>query len=759
MSSSSRTRCACPSQPYTFKYKPTASLPRLLPALALITLLLLTLPGGPARAQSSSGDWTVTDGNGNTPSTNSDGSYNLTGTMNASATDTYPQDLPSSLYSCFGPNPNYGGTFFNGPKTGSFGDLWCQAFNSVNGTGSYYNGSIFENLNGNIHQGGSGQIAAFWNWTGSGDPPDHLNLLLTTSLSASASAYYGSSVLTAGMSATASASDGLNERASAKAGDAAGGASYPYWTNASAGGRHLVRAQVVNGQAEVYLNGALDVLSDDEVPYSTGGYPGSGGYPGGSGTFNGPTTSSASASVSASAQLDDREVTLTRNGARQVTKMALPNGEVVGEWVDPDGTGHGDSTFSYTVRVHAGNYQGWVPNYNWQYFQPNFSNGWSPTWYAASFNPNYATYLGDPNDPLYLQAQTELQNNMADINTAEARTQNAPAVLWSWSPGESNDWELFGKWSAPFGTPPPNGTTNFNSNDRPHPAVTLPITYTATASLPQGYSAPPGSTEDGATATATYEMTFHDAVDGWHSNGPPSDGPTTIFPSPSSTPPTPPTNGAQVNLTIPLQLDQLDDVTDNQMFSGAAGTTGIILPLLQETPTVPTRIAAAMLALASFSVGNFGNPVPNNPNTVPVPTDPNAFKQDIKFQEWINSGLAVASPMSNPYYVPGCDQVLRFSDSSWADTLAQMTQTQQEAYWGGQGQDSNGAFGHFQARAYAVIHSTVEPWAGYQFDPQGLVVGSDGKTPVLALATITRAQTSVDTARTWMWVYSKPPGN
>jgi len=105
------------------------------------------------------------------------------------------------------------------------------------------------------------------------------------------------------------------------------------------------------------------------------------------------------------------------------------------ELVDPDGTTHGDTTFSGYINVPTGGVNPVdgspitmpqaVPN--WQYFTPTYSGNWIP-WGSPTTPTVY-----DPNDP----------------TGDETRTIGKPAVTWAWGPDESDDWEMYGKCSMP----------------------------------------------------------------------------------------------------------------------------------------------------------------------------------------------------------------------------------------------------------------------------------------------------------------------
>lgn len=148
--------------------------------------------------------------------------------------------------------------------------------------------------------------------------PDHLNLLLTTSLTADASVDYGASGLTSGLTASASATDGMpfGETASASAGDGEvpGGVK-------SVVGHHLVRAVVSGGIATVFLNRATEASGGDQVPAGTMVSEwGHTSYK----DVAGRTGVSASTTITADAKQDDREVEIS--SAIETSYFKSPDG-------------------------------------------------------------------------------------------------------------------------------------------------------------------------------------------------------------------------------------------------------------------------------------------------------------------------------------------------------------------------------------------------------------------------------------------------
>ncbi len=142
--------------------------------------------------------------------------------------------------------------------------------------------------------------------------PDYINLWLKTDIGASADVSFGSSGMTSGLSATATATDGapFGEMATASAGDA----------DAAPGpvrvlGSHLVRAAVDPSTriAEVYLNGettwnAVNTIPYGEVVHPYADYP---SYVTGGRVTNGQTGASSGGYITARVKQDNRGVALS----------------------------------------------------------------------------------------------------------------------------------------------------------------------------------------------------------------------------------------------------------------------------------------------------------------------------------------------------------------------------------------------------------------------------------------------------------------
>ena len=299
-------------------------------SLAFLSLCLLS-----ARPVLAQGGWTVTDA-ANNPLQPSGNGYSLVGTATGGATNTYPQDMTAAALAppyydpqfgwvdnsqwlqaassgphSYDPNPLgtpylYNGGTTSAPSTSVALNATAHNYaldNSYYGsfnpkappffTNQYYpDPSVCEPINGTVTGRTTGTLWAYWNWMGPNAPPDHLNILLTTNVSASSSVGGGGS----GLSATATASDGdpFNETATSDAG-------VP-----SVVGHHLLRVPVSGGVAAVSLNGNVSVSATNTVPYGAfGGYYYQNNYSG-----NNPTEAKSIGSVSATANIDggNREV-------------------------------------------------------------------------------------------------------------------------------------------------------------------------------------------------------------------------------------------------------------------------------------------------------------------------------------------------------------------------------------------------------------------------------------------------------------------
>ncbi len=168
----------------------------LLPTLGLAGLTAGALATGGGYP---GGGWTVTDQAGNPLSTNPNGGYDLRGPMTGDVklTGAYPdvftaaqQPNPTVGYA-FIPNPNdYQGWLFSGgstPPGGGYDPLhiWtgAQAFNQAGPTG-WLGNPWNESINGSVTANTGGTLWAVFQWNGSSQPPDHIDVLLRTTVSA-----------------------------------------------------------------------------------------------------------------------------------------------------------------------------------------------------------------------------------------------------------------------------------------------------------------------------------------------------------------------------------------------------------------------------------------------------------------------------------------------------------------------------------------------------------------------------------------------
>ena len=448
-----------------------------------LLLLSLLLAPRPAQAQSG-GSWYAQpcDAQGNilsNPPYTSDG-YVLTGPQTGTLSNTYPQpminaalDYPS-LYGDYlyagdplgiaglSVSPNTvtfpfspGSSNTPNDRVGTYTPDFAYALNyGEGGEGSYsidaaHGGPSSGPINGSVTGDMSGQLVCYFkmSWSGPSPAPDHADFLLSTYVYAQASALYPPSVTT-GLSATATASDdAFNETASASAGDGTSSGGVP-----EVDGHHLVRAAVDPQTmiAEVYLNGTAQWSISNMVPYLVPN-PDRGGY------TTEPAAAFGGSLVQAAARQDSREIKLSREGAHNET-------------VDPDGTVHGDTTYSYYFNT--------ILNNNIQFFHPGFGGLWSP-------NPNYTD---DGTEPQY-------------------------NISWKWDP-QSKSSDFPDTWNShaqyiDVGTlkaeGPPSAFPNYTWTGMPDAVKVVNISYTATDL---------GLTPN-ATAAANYVLSVHDQYDNW----------------------------------------------------------------------------------------------------------------------------------------------------------------------------------------------------------------------------------------------------
>ncbi len=82
---------------------------------------------------------------------------------------------------------------------------------------------------------------------------------------------------------------------------------------------------------------------------------------------NGPSAENASGAISATAQIDSRDLTLYRDGAKP--GFIGNDGLQHGDWTDSSGTTHGETTYSYNMDQN--------PVINKQFLHPRFVGSWS----------------------------------------------------------------------------------------------------------------------------------------------------------------------------------------------------------------------------------------------------------------------------------------------------------------------------------------------------------------------------------------------
>jgi len=226
----------------------------------------------------------------------------------------------------------YGGI---GSRSSSGNPLGASAGNNSNQQW-WYSASPYGSgpLNGSVTVDVLGQLVSYFkvDWYdgyGGSAPanetvPDHINLLLNTDIGASAGVSFGSSGMTSGLSAQATASDGspFGETAAAGAGLNDAGTSMGLSGTPLVTGYHVVRAGVdpVTHIATVYLDGTAHYTASNTVPYGT--LPD--GTPNGGQVTNGPTRAYAASGVSGGVKPDDREVAIS--SAIETSYFKSPDG-------------------------------------------------------------------------------------------------------------------------------------------------------------------------------------------------------------------------------------------------------------------------------------------------------------------------------------------------------------------------------------------------------------------------------------------------
>ena len=350
---------------------PASCLARVLPYYAAL-LLMLALICSPAYAQypGLANTWVPIPCYYNGVSINnpvsSNGYYTmyetLTGTaINGTETNTYPKDMIDAAYSPGNPGNAWyltaasplqkvtPQTFFTPGQNGvywvppTYPAPYCPIIRACNFATSDY-GSLtgFYNvpgdtlgtfrsgpINGSVTTNFSGTLEYFfkWVWNGSGAPttprPDHMMLLVKTSVAADAQVLYGTSHLTSGLTATATASDSFGETAGpVTAASPTDGPAHNGIVSARAGGMHPVRALVNSfGVAGVSFKGGAVCFADNPISYGTR----TGSY---TTVTNGPTearpTAGVTASVTFSPEAPLNGLCINKDLPFNVTWTALP---------------------------------------------------------------------------------------------------------------------------------------------------------------------------------------------------------------------------------------------------------------------------------------------------------------------------------------------------------------------------------------------------------------------------------------------------
>lgn len=344
----------------------------------------------------------------------SSGFYEMGGTTSGTVTNGYPAPMIAAGRDTSNSNnsqyldagyplwldtiPTY---HFTWEGIAGYPGFYAEAGNSVqNGRFTYNVSSSYGSpnqgiINGSVQVDVSGQLVYYFQerWQGYGPPttamPDHLGVLLRTTVTAGASVDYGYSAQTSGLSATATASDGspYNEKASASASVGGIGDSYE-----NVVGYHLERASVDKGTgiAEVYLSGTVSEQASNSVPYGILDYSYDPQYPSPTET-NGLTKATSNANVTSSVKPDDRKVSISCPTIEDsYYKSATPDATHGDRYLNQrnkDDSMQGDSAATYS---NADSNRGWVANAT---FVGNPSGFTNPT-YAWSSDFSGAAMVG-----------------------------------------------------------------------------------------------------------------------------------------------------------------------------------------------------------------------------------------------------------------------------------------------------------------------------------------------------------------------------
>ena len=478
---------------------------------------------------------------------------------------------------------------------GNFGEGNAVAYNYVSrGSGAYtysvpstQGPPLTGPINGSLTQDLSGQLRFYWRvqWMGMGTPtvpmPKYLSLCVKANLTATASVGYNNSFQRNGLSAQATASDqvngnGFGDAVSASAGDTG---TLP---GSSITKYHLVSAAVLplagsttTGIAQAYLNGSTHTFVNNSVQYL---------IPDITPVLNGSTQAYASVTVAGGVKPDDRTVTVHREGAHNETQ-------------DPDGTVHGDTTFSYFARG-GGPRPVTRMSLNVQKFYPSFGGAWP-------FNPNY---VSGGADPVY-------------------------KISWLWSPQFFDDTWASQANNIDF------GTLYFVSNSQEwhgtQDAVkTSVVTYTAK------------DLTDGAVATGNYVLRIHDIYDSWRrvdsrgnsmsANAPGDNG--SLVALSDATTPLPGTPVLSIH-------DAGVDWTVVGMISGSSLSAGSMLLLTVADPPI---FLATVIGLAGLGITTVSS-LPTDPHFVSPPGSDHfdATSLQVAYQNYVHNLTALPGESIN----------------------------------------------------------------------------------------------------------------
>lgn len=164
--------------------------------------------------------------------------------------------------------------------------------------------------------------------------------------------------------------------------------------------------------------------------------------------------------IAYTAQPDNRRVEIARGGGKPA--FIGNDGKRHGEWTEPGGTMHGETTYSFLYGSQSGNPAPKLSS-NWVYFASALYGRWT---------------------------KRIVYDSSGQISGY------SPDVAWSWSPAESDDTINSAKCQMPQ-----SGITYYDNGSSSGSAagpIDYPVTYTAT------------DNGDGATATVSYILSVHD---------------------------------------------------------------------------------------------------------------------------------------------------------------------------------------------------------------------------------------------------------